>query len=106
MSQQTKKHSDIHQRRMEFRDFVQNGKKSVADALAFARQIRFPMPEYYIAHAIFIRKWEVEKFSPTENGREQRKSKREQVHARTGAEIIKNYSESEIQIIDPWISPT
>jgi hypothetical protein len=94
--------------RLKFREFVQSGKKTVEGAVAFARRIGFPMPEYYVAHAIFIGRWKAGTFEPTEQDREERKrrTKREQVHARIGAELMKNYSNCEIEIIDPWDIPT
>ena len=106
MSPRTKEFSEIHQRRLEFRQFVQSGGKSVAEALAFARKIGFPMPGHYIAHAILIGRWKVATFTPTENNREERKTKREEVHARIGAEIATHYSDCEIEIIDAWSPPT
>jgi hypothetical protein len=108
MSPRTKEFSEIHQRRLEFRQFVQGGGKSVGEALAFAGKTGFPMPGHYIAHAIFIGKWKVGTFSPTENDREERKNKakREKVHARIGTEITKHYSESEIEVIEPWSPPS
>lgn len=102
MSEHTRSFSEFHQRRLEFRQFVESQGKSVADAITFARAIKFPMPEYYIAHAIFINKWKVGTFSPTENDREERRMNREKIHAKVGNEIAIHYSDCEIEIIEPW----
>jgi hypothetical protein len=58
-----------------------------ADALAFARTINFPLPAHDIAHWILMGKWKVGGFSPTESDWDERKTKRELVHARIGDHI-------------------
>jgi len=106
MSPRTEKYSSIHERRLNFRRFVQSGKrKTVAEAVAFAGSLNYSLVGHDIAHLIFLGNWKVGTFAPTENDREERKTNREKVHARIGDEITKHYSDCEIEIIEVWNPP-
>jgi hypothetical protein len=106
MSPHTKKLSVIYERRLRFRQFVQSGnRKTVSEALAFAKNINFSLAEHDIAHLILNGNWKVETFVPTEDDRADRKTNREKVHGTIGDDITKHYSNSEIEIIEPWSRP-